>query len=99
MKHVVITGANRGIGLEFVRQLSARDWRIIATARRPDEGERATLRRLLDGQQAALRAQPALAAARCGDFDLPEGVTQQQLGAWQAVAQTLLNLHETITKE
>jgi NAD(P)-dependent dehydrogenase (short-subunit alcohol dehydrogenase family) len=30
---VLITGANRGIGLELVRQYSARDWHIIATAR------------------------------------------------------------------
>jgi NAD(P)-dependent dehydrogenase (short-subunit alcohol dehydrogenase family) len=33
---VLITGSNRGIGLEFVRQLSARNWRIIATARNPE---------------------------------------------------------------
>mgnify|MGYP001826340837 CR=1 FL=1 len=31
----LITGSNRGIGLEFTRQLSARGWRIIATARNP----------------------------------------------------------------
>jgi NAD(P)-dependent dehydrogenase (short-subunit alcohol dehydrogenase family) len=32
---VLITGANRGIGLEFVRQISGRGWNIIATARDP----------------------------------------------------------------
>jgi NAD(P)-dependent dehydrogenase (short-subunit alcohol dehydrogenase family) len=32
---VLITGANRGIGLEFARQFAARDWRVIATARNP----------------------------------------------------------------
>jgi NAD(P)-dependent dehydrogenase (short-subunit alcohol dehydrogenase family) len=32
---VLITGANRGIGLEFVRQYSALDWNIIATVRNP----------------------------------------------------------------
>jgi NAD(P)-dependent dehydrogenase (short-subunit alcohol dehydrogenase family) len=34
---VLITGANRGIGFEFARQFAAKDWRVIATARRPDE--------------------------------------------------------------
>ena len=32
---VLITGANRGIGLELVRQYAARDWHVIATARDP----------------------------------------------------------------
>lgn len=32
-----MTGANRGIGLEFVRQYAARQWRVFATCRRPTE--------------------------------------------------------------
>lgn len=32
---VLVTGANKGIGLEFVRQYLAAGWRVIATARRP----------------------------------------------------------------
>ncbi len=32
---VLITGANRGIGLELARQFAAKDWNVIATARRP----------------------------------------------------------------
>lgn len=33
---VLITGANRGIGLELARQYSAEGWRVIGTTRRPD---------------------------------------------------------------
>jgi len=32
---VVITGANRGLGLEWARQYSARGWRVIAAVRSP----------------------------------------------------------------
>lgn len=35
-RSVLITGANRGIGLEFARQHSAAGWRVIGTAREPD---------------------------------------------------------------
>jgi NAD(P)-dependent dehydrogenase (short-subunit alcohol dehydrogenase family) len=34
---VVVTGANRGLGFEFARQYAARGWKVIATARNPDE--------------------------------------------------------------
>lgn len=33
---VLITGANRGLGLEFARQYAADGWHVIATARSPD---------------------------------------------------------------
>ena len=32
---VLITGSNRGLGLEFVRQYAERGWKVIATARNP----------------------------------------------------------------
>lgn len=39
MPTVLITGANRGLGLEFVRQYAAKDWRVLATARHLDAAE------------------------------------------------------------
>lgn len=44
VKTIVVTGANRGLGREFVRQFAARGDRVIAAARKPvDEGEWVTL--------------------------------------------------------
>lgn len=37
MPSVLITGANRGLGLEFGRQYAAERWQVIATCRRPAE--------------------------------------------------------------
>lgn len=45
MKTVLITGANRGIGLEFVRQYALDGWRIIACCRNPTSAD--TLNRLV----------------------------------------------------
>lgn len=39
MATVFITGANRGLGLEFARQYAADGWRVIATCRNPDAAQ------------------------------------------------------------
>ena len=39
MKTIVVTGANRGLGLEFARQFSASGDRVIATARHPEDAQ------------------------------------------------------------
>lgn len=36
---VLVTGSNRGIGLEFVRQFAQEGWRVYATCRQPAEAE------------------------------------------------------------
>jgi NAD(P)-dependent dehydrogenase (short-subunit alcohol dehydrogenase family) len=36
MHRVLITGSNRGLGLEWVRQCAGRGWRVFATCRDPD---------------------------------------------------------------
>lgn len=37
MPNILITGSNRGIGLELVRQYARADWRVFATCRHPAE--------------------------------------------------------------
>ncbi|NQV46781.1 MAG: SDR family oxidoreductase [Rhodospirillaceae bacterium] len=39
MPTVFITGANRGLGLEFARQYAADGWRVMATCRNPKEAK------------------------------------------------------------
>jgi NAD(P)-dependent dehydrogenase (short-subunit alcohol dehydrogenase family) len=46
-RHCLVTGANRGLGLEFVRQLLARGDHVVATARHPG---RATALNALTGE-------------------------------------------------
>ncbi|MDJ0760804.1 MAG: SDR family oxidoreductase [Woeseiaceae bacterium] len=36
---VLITGANRGLGLEFAKQYAADGWHVIGTARKPERAE------------------------------------------------------------
>lgn len=49
----LITGANRGIGLEFARQYAAEGWRVFASARNPDEA--ADLKRLAQESSGRIR--------------------------------------------
>jgi NAD(P)-dependent dehydrogenase (short-subunit alcohol dehydrogenase family) len=37
MPTVLITGANRGLGLEFAKQYTRDGWQVIATCRVPDK--------------------------------------------------------------
>jgi len=39
MATVLVTGANRGLGLEFVRQYLVEGWNVLATCRNPDDAE------------------------------------------------------------
>lgn len=39
MPTVFITGANRGLGLEYTRQYAADGWRVLATCRRPERAD------------------------------------------------------------
>ncbi|MBY5991377.1 SDR family oxidoreductase [Ferrimonas balearica] len=39
MNTVLITGANRGLGLEFVRQYAKRGWQVLACCRAPEQAE------------------------------------------------------------
>ena len=52
MRTVLVTGASRGIGLEFARQYAADEWRVLAACRRPDKAQ--ALRRLADDMKGRL---------------------------------------------
>ena len=49
MPSTLITGSNRGIGLELVRQYAAAGWRVLASCRNPDAASE--LRELASGRQ------------------------------------------------
>ncbi|HEX8642844.1 MAG TPA: SDR family oxidoreductase [Allosphingosinicella sp.] len=79
MPTVLVTGANRGIGLEFARQYAADGWEVIATARShaPDLERRGVRVEILDMRGfAAVEAFPErLGGARLDLFIANAGVT------------------------
>jgi NAD(P)-dependent dehydrogenase (short-subunit alcohol dehydrogenase family) len=53
MPTLLVTGANRGLGLEFVRQSAAAGWRVLACCRQPDRAD--ALRALADASARRVR--------------------------------------------
>jgi NAD(P)-dependent dehydrogenase (short-subunit alcohol dehydrogenase family) len=56
MPTTLVTGANRGLGLEFVRQYAAEGWQVYAACRAPDEA--AELKKLATGAAGRIRVLP-----------------------------------------
>jgi len=73
MPSVLITGANRGLGLEFARQYLADGWQVYAACR--DPASASELRQLADAGDGNLRilaldvAEPASVRAAAAEFD------------------------------
>ncbi|MDG1894662.1 MAG: PSD1 and planctomycete cytochrome C domain-containing protein [Fuerstiella sp.] len=67
----------------------------LCTARMPSVDERNTLRDLLETQ---ISINNASGTKPTNPSDLPAGVSEFELAAWQNIASTVINLHETITK-
>jgi len=100
MPTVLITGANRGLGLEFARQYAKDGWRVIATARTPEQatglatlGSAAAVHRLdvadLDAVAARARALGEetidVLIANAG-VSGPRGMRPEVIGAEEAAA-------------
>lgn len=74
MPRVLITGASRGIGLEFARQYAEAGWEVIATCRHPETA--ADLKAVADRHpRIAVRALDVADALGASEFarSLPEG--------------------------
>lgn len=77
MPSIMVTGANRGIGLEFARQYVEAGWEVIGTARNPEDatelkavGESVSVMKLDITEPAQVAAARETVADRYGSLDL-----------------------------
>ena len=63
---VLVTGSNRGIGLEFVTQYADRGWQVIATSRSPDDDEelQSWVNTRMGGDQAPIKINESVTGMR-----------------------------------
>ncbi|MDX1757186.1 MAG: SDR family oxidoreductase [Marinobacter sp.] len=70
MKQVLITGANRGIGLELARHYAAEGWCVIGVCRQSSEELRAVAGQVIDGVDVTQDAGIARVTTELGDQPL-----------------------------
>ena len=71
MPTLLVAGANRGIGLEFVRQYAADGWEVVAGCRRPDEATE--LKAMADGGRVTVHAVDTAQATEVASFKAAVG--------------------------
>lgn len=70
----------------------------LCTSRKPRAAEVAVLARLLASRRSRLAADGALVPASPPEIPMPAGVSRAEIAAWTAVANSILNLDEVLTK-
>jgi hypothetical protein len=72
-----------------------------ATGRKPKKDEVAVLTELLDKHRKLFAAKPddAKKLLAVGDMTVPKEMAPAELAAWMSICRTVLNLHETITRQ
>lgn len=73
MDTLLITGANRGIGLEFVRQYATAGWRVLACCRAPEKARELNA-------LATAQSQVTVHALDVADFDAIDALARQLQG-------------------
>jgi hypothetical protein len=95
----------RAMGLRLLREgRGGRDDRLrlafrIAMIRPPDSHEAGILARVYEDHRTLYASDPEATAGVLGGVSPPPGVSPPEAAAWIAVARTLLNLDELITRE